>query len=123
MPVRSLNSSVFKWPNRRAVDEAVRAWAAETARQRIEVTRIGYFGSYARGDWGVGSDLDLVAIVEHSDEPFERRSLKQDINRLPVAVQLIVYTAKEWELLKREGGRFARMLETETVWVYEKGKR
>ena len=27
MPVRSLNSSVFKWPDRSAVDHAVRDWA------------------------------------------------------------------------------------------------
>jgi len=104
------------------VDEAVRAWAAVVAKQRAGVVGIGYFGSYARGDWGVGSDLDLVAIVEHTEEPFERRSLKWDIDRLPVPVQLIVYTSREWELLKQEGTRFARMLERETVWVHEKGE-
>ncbi len=120
MPVRSLNSSVFKWPNRREVDKAVRIWAPEAAKQHAELIGIGYFGSYARGDWGVGSDLDLVAIVEHADVPFERRSLKWDINKLPVTVHLIVYTLEEWELLMEEGGRFATTLESETVWVYNK---
>jgi predicted nucleotidyltransferase len=39
------------------------------------VVRIGYFGSYARGDWGVGSDLDVIAVVAFSDEAFTRRAL------------------------------------------------
>ena len=29
--------------------------------------KIVLFGSYARGDWGVGSDLDLVIILDSSD--------------------------------------------------------
>ncbi len=119
MPVRSLSSSVFKWPNRKEVDKAVRAWAPEAAEQHAVVLRIGYFGSYARGDWGVGSDLDMIAIVEHAEEPFEKRSLNWDVDDLPVPVQLIVYSLKEWELLMHKGGRFACTLQRETVWVHE----
>ena len=64
MPVRSLNSSVFKWPDHATVDKAVRSWAQAEAKRHPELQRLGYFGSYARGDWGVGSDLDLVAVVD-----------------------------------------------------------
>jgi uncharacterized protein len=67
----------------------------------------------------VGSDLDLVAIVDRSTEPFERRSLPWDLNPLPVPSELLVYTSTEWQLLLKKGGRFARTLEQETVWVYE----
>jgi len=45
MPVRSLNSSVFRWPDRRKVDTAVRDWAAVAVQERPEVIRLGYFGS------------------------------------------------------------------------------
>lgn len=90
MPVRSLNSSVLKWPSRKAVDQAVRAWTVEQARERPEILRLGYFGSYARGDWGVGSDQDLIAIVNEISEPFARRALKWDLNGLPVPAELIV---------------------------------
>jgi hypothetical protein len=82
--------------------------------------RLGYFGSYARGDWGVGSDLDLVAVIEESDESFERRSLRWDTHQLPVPAQALVYTREEWESLKEQGSRFALTLERETVWVYQK---
>jgi len=64
----------------------VRRWAARVCRDRPEVLRLGYFGSYARGDWGVGSDLDLVVIVKDSDQPFEGRARDWDTLELPVPV-------------------------------------
>src|SRR5882672_9764408 len=110
MPVRSLNSSVLVWPNRSQVDNAVRRWAADVAAARPEVRRLGYFGSYARGDWGVGSDLDLIAIVATSCEPRERRGLGWDTSTLPVPADLLIYTEAEWQQLETEQGRFNRML-------------
>lgn len=65
----------------------------------------------------MGSDLDLVAVIEESDECFERRSLKWNIHQLPVPAQVLVYTREEWESLEEQGGRFALTLERETVWV------
>lgn len=118
MPVRSLNSSVLKWPDHATVDKAVRSWAQAEAKRHPELQRLGYFGSYARGDWGVGSDLDLVAVMDRSSEPFERRSLTWDATNLPVPAELVVYTGDEWENLKRKGGRFIRMLERDVVWVF-----
>lgn len=120
MPVRSLNSPVLKWPDRSTVNRAVREWAEAERKRHPELQRLGYFGSYARGDWGVGSDLDLVAVVDRSSEPFERRCLSWDSTNLPVPAELLVYTADEWETLNRKGGRFIRMLESETVWVYRR---
>ena len=84
MPVRSLNSSVLKWPDSDTVDRAARSWTEEQIDQRSEIVAIGYFGSYARGDWGVGSDLDLIAVVKETSEPFERRSAGWNLNDLPV---------------------------------------
>jgi predicted nucleotidyltransferase len=81
------------------------------------VVRLGYFGSYARGDWGVGSDVDLIAIVESTAEPFERRTLAWDLLDLPVPAELVVYTREEWERMRRAGGRFVRTIERETVWL------
>ncbi|GAB4445789.1 MAG: hypothetical protein Kow0031_28320 [Anaerolineae bacterium] len=79
--------------------------------------RLGYFGSYARGDWGVGSDLDLVAIVAESSVPFERRALAWDLSQLPVPAELMVYTEAEWQAMQASGSRFARMLVEEAVWL------
>lgn len=65
----------------------------------------------------MGSDLDLVAVVRGTDIPFTQRSLAWDLSGLPVPADLRVYTEREWRDLMRQGGRFARMLETEAVWI------
>lgn len=81
MPVKSSNSSVLRWPDRQTIDRAIRGWAGTLGRQRSDVLRIGYFGSYARGEWGVGSDLDVIIIVEASPHRFERRSTGVEYDR------------------------------------------
>ena len=122
MPVRSFSSSVLKWPNRQAVDRAVREWAAKLAQERPDVVGIGYFGSYARGDWGVGSDVDLIVILASSTLPFERRAIELDATlerALPVPADILVYTQDEWkQLTKRPAGK---RLSQEVVWVYGVG--
>ncbi|HXF72342.1 MAG TPA: nucleotidyltransferase domain-containing protein [Actinomycetota bacterium] len=115
--MRSLRSSVLRWPGREEVDRAVRAWAAETAARHPRVVRVGYFGSYARGDWGVGSDVDVVVLLSESDEPFPRRAAAFDATELPVPADVFAYTVEEWEALARRGG-LARTVEREVVWVH-----
>ena len=100
----------------------MQAWAAEEGRRHEGLLRLGYFGSYARGDSGVGSDLDIVAVVAESDQPFWRRAIDWDLLSLPVPAEILVYTAAEWNNLQERGGRFAAVLEDETVWVFEAAK-
>ena len=118
MPVRSLNSSVLKWPNREQVDLAVRQWIGTESARHAGLCRLAYFGSYARGDWGVGSDLDLIAIVKESAEPFSRRGLSWDLRPLPVHADLLVYTLAEWDQLMAGKSRLAQTLEREAIWVF-----
>jgi hypothetical protein len=113
-----LNSSVLKWPDAQTVERAVREWAEAAGRARAGVQRIGYFGSYARGDWGVGSDLDLLIIVDQAEQPFARRGVEWDATGLPVPAEVLVYTQAEWQTLAREGGRFYRTVADEAAWVY-----
>ncbi len=115
MPVRSLRSSILKWPDRRTVDESARRWAKQLQATHPELRRVGYFGSYARGDWGVGSDLDLLVLVEASDPPFYQRSTKFPSEGLPVPAEVLVYTVGEWEA--REESSFLRTIAQEVVWV------
>lgn len=118
MPVRSSSSSVLKWPDRTSVDAALRSRVSAIASAHPELLRLGYFGSYARGDWGVGSDLDLIAIVESSGLPYAERAREFDAVGLPVGAELLVYTVAEWSAMQREGGRFARELDRDAVWVF-----
>jgi predicted nucleotidyltransferase len=94
--------------------DAVTAWARELLARDSNVLRVGCFGSYARGDAGVGSDVDLVVLVR------ERGAAPPDATRLPVHADLLVFSDDEWRALREAGGRLARTLERETLW-FERG--
>jgi len=83
MPVRSLSSPVLKWPDRQTVEAALRRWAAKVCREHPRILGLGYFGSYARGDWGVGSDLHIVIILAKSDDFFETQDENYNAWKLP----------------------------------------
>jgi predicted nucleotidyltransferase len=117
MPVRSLHSSVLKWPDKPTVDQAAREWAHLLAAEHPEIIGIAYFGSYARGDWGVGSDLDVVIIIRNSTRPLEERGCDYDTQKLPVPTDLVVYTLEEWSNLDQEQPFYRRLLK-EAVWVF-----
>jgi predicted nucleotidyltransferase len=110
---------VLRWPDAREVTEAARIWAQRTAQERPEVVKIGYFGSYARGDWGVGSDLDVLILVEWAEEPFERRAQGLRTEELPVPADVWVYTVEEWKRLFQQTG-FPQTIAAEIVWVFER---
>ncbi|HSF60676.1 MAG TPA: nucleotidyltransferase domain-containing protein [Gaiellaceae bacterium] len=93
---------MLRWPRREVVRAAVDAWAAGAAAQQ-GVVSVGCFGSLARGTWGVGSDVDLIVVVEHSSEPSYRRSLAFDASTLPVPADVVVYTRQEWDRLSAAG--------------------
>ncbi len=114
MPVRLLTSSVLKWPDRDQVHAAAVSWARSMAKIWPEIARVGYIGSYAKGNWGVGSDIDLVIVVDHIDSDFNERARDFDATELPVPADALVYSKSEWE--QRQGA-----LSTKPVWVFTRG--
>lgn len=123
MPTRSSTSSVLRWPDRDAVHRAVTEWAAALAAARPELLRAGYFGSYATGGWGVGSDVDLVLVVAAAARPFHERGRDWDASNLPVPADVLVYTEAEITTVVARGDRFAGVMTTEVVWVFDRGDR
>ena len=117
MPVRSLTSYVFIWPKRAEVVAAARRWT-ETLAATGNVLAVGYVGSYAREEDGVGSDLDLLVLVSDHAQPFARRT-PSGLETLPVPAEALVYTEAEWEVLERSGSRFARTLRREVRWLFD----
>lgn len=118
MPVRSLTSSVIVWPTREEVLAALSSWAPVLAERDRNILAIGVYGSYATASQGVGSDLDLIVIVEDSHLPHERRNLAWPLEDLPVPVDNVVLTRGEWRDLQTRNTRFARMLQHEVLWVW-----
>jgi uncharacterized protein len=75
------------------------------------IQRIGYFGSYARGDWGLAATWTWY--------PFNERSLDFDTSNFPVPVDLIVYTQEGWQTLSERSPKFHQTLDKGSVWIYE----
>ncbi len=117
MPTRSLRSAVMRWPDRAEVDAAFLTWASVVRTRHPEVVRIGYIGSYARDQWGVGSDLDVVILVARSEEPFHRRLLDVSDEGLPVPADLLVFTEAEMDKMRQEGSRLAEEVIRFAVWA------
>lgn len=114
MRARSSSSSVRRWPATDVVEAAGRAWAASVAAADPRAVAIGCFGSFARGDDGFGSDLDLVAIVD-GPKPGPTAPAWSTAG-LPVPADLLVYDVAEWHALMASDGRMARTLRCEARW-------
>jgi len=117
MPVRSSSSRVLRWPDAPEVERAATEWAGAVARASSNVVGVGLFGSYARGDAGVGSDLDLIVLLSEVSEPFERRPARFPAETLPVPAEVLVYTLAEWRNLPTTSPRFAGVLNREARWL------
>jgi hypothetical protein len=115
MPVRSLNSVVFKWPDRETVLAAARQWAAEVRQRDPTVEQVLCIGSYARGDWGVGSDIDVVVVVSETDLSWPQRYAKYYPDGLPVQADVWVYTRAEWQSLATRSPHLWRRLQAEML--------
>ncbi|ADW23110.1 DNA polymerase, beta domain protein region (plasmid) [Thermus scotoductus SA-01] len=106
---------MLRWPSREEVEGALQAWMV---RHPIPgLLALGYFGSYARGDYGVGSDLDLLLVVESSSLPSWQRALTLPLEELPVPAEALVYTLAEWQALPERSPRFAETLRREVRWL------
>ena len=111
MPVTSSRSSVKRWPSPDQVLGAAEAWARRLAAATPTVVAVGCIGSYARGDAGVGSDLDLV-VVRADGVPIPDL-LGADVDALPVPTDVLHYTTRELERVLAQDGRMARVLRHE----------
>lgn len=107
MPVRSLNSRIFKWPKRDDVDAAVGEWASRQREIHPELLRLGYFGSMGHGTWGFGSDIDIVIIVRESSRPAIERPIDWNTRGIPVDADLLIYTEEEFQRIMSDDSRFA----------------
>ena len=112
---RSSNSSVLRWPERAVVDTSFRQRITVLAEEVAGIETAGYYGSYARGDWGVGSDLDVFLIV--SDGSAAERKKRWDFLTLPVPVDVMVLRSSEFLSMKKHRRRFVDVLENESVVV------
>ena len=103
---------------RAAVEAALRRWAETVAPERPEIVRVGYFGSYASGDYTPASDLDVVVLLSESDRALPQRMLDYLPHPIPVGCEVFPYTTDEVARMRREGSGWWHEIETHAVWVW-----
>jgi len=122
MPVRLLTQSVLHWPDPAEVLAAVRHWAVEQANRQPSLGRVAIYGSYGRGDAGVGSDLDLLLIDGAAQGPQHGRLRQWPLEQLPLSCDALVLTPLEFETLLASNQRLAIELKRDASWIWEREK-
>ena len=89
--------------------------------EKFHPKRVIAFGSYARGEHGPDSDLDLIVEME-SDKPFWERTLAVSELFVPRdwALDLLVYTPQELADETAIWGTLPQMIEKEARVLYER---
>ena len=103
--------------SQQAAEKAVKA--AYQRQAYPELVRVGLFGSYATGAYAPGSDIDLLVLVRHSDQPrWFMRAAAFDTTALPLGADLFVYTEAEADRMRHTSPWFQHVLGT-IVWIDE----
>lgn len=114
--VSSTGVRVFVARDRAIVLNEVSVWSRSLRESNPHVRRIGLFGSYAKGTYGPGSDLDIILIMDASTEPrWFMRSAAIDTAGLGVGADLFIYTESEMARMQKTSGWFRHIME-EALW-------
>ena len=121
MPVRSLKQSVLRWPGLEQVFAAAEAWALGQRESRPDLTRVGDFGSYRRGDASVGSDIGLLLVDESATGSQSERLWHWPLEQVHLSCDALALASDEVESLLISGTRMARELKGSALDPLSKG--
>ena len=79
------------------------------------------FGSYAWGNPDEQSDIDILVVVEKSDEKPYKRPVKgiRSLRGMKIPKDIIVYTIKEFEELSSDVSSLCYKVKKEGIKLYE----
>lgn len=98
--------------------EESRKTIVATLSPREEVERISLFGSYARAQADLFTDLDILIIMNTNLNFIERLRMLYSLLALPVDMDIICYTPQEFQALKDRP--FLKQILHEEIVLYEK---
>ncbi len=113
-----LNSAGPKFVDREEILVIAREMARRIGAVHPQVLRVLLFGSFARGDYGTRSDLDLLIILKESEKPAHDRiaDFLQHTSIYPTDV--FPFTEAEIRSRLEEGDPFLRRAVSESVLLY-----
>jgi hypothetical protein len=127
MPVRLLTQSLLRWPEPEVVLEAVQHWAGLQSQRCPSLEKVGVYGSYGRGDAGVGSDLDLLLIDADAAGTQSSRFRRWPFEELPLSCDALVLTPVELDQLldpclveDPAAAAMAHALRSECRWIWQR---
>ena len=103
----------------------VRSEIVEIAKNRIIKTynprEVYLFGSFAWGNPDEQSDLDMLIIVDESEEKPYKRAIKgiEALMGLRIAKDILVYTMDEFEKLSADVSTLCYKIKKEGIKLYE----
>jgi predicted nucleotidyltransferase len=101
-------------------DEKIRAATKRIVRE-FDPLRVILFGSCARGDATVDSDVDLLVVFDEIDDPREQAArIRRSLANMSIFKDIIVTTAHELELRRYVPGSVLASALREGKTVYER---
>jgi predicted nucleotidyltransferase len=88
--------------NREQILKALENLIQEWTQQHPELERVILFGSFARGDYFPGSDVDVLLILEKSDQSLLNRIREFLPSHFPVDIDVFPYTKDEVQHIRKE---------------------
>ena len=90
--------------------------------RELNPKRVILFGSFARGDFNEGSDVDLIVIGDWKQDFLDRIKVLLDLNRFGLPLEPVGYTEEELEKMLAEGNRFITEVLTTGKVIYRRQK-
>lgn len=88
--------------------------------KKFNIIKIIIFGSFARGDYHKGSDLDLIIVGEFKERFIDRIGKIIELNDSDLEIDAMVYTEEEFQKMIKERRPFIEQALEEGIVVYEK---
>lgn len=88
--------------------------------KKFNLKKIIIFGSFARGDYHKGSDLDLIIVGEFKERFIDRICKIIELNDSDLEIDAMVYTEEEFQKMIKERRPFIEQALEEGIVVYEK---
>jgi predicted nucleotidyltransferase len=112
-----LSSVVVKSIDEAAVRRAMDDYARRLLAQHPEIGEVVVFGSFERGTWAPGSDLDVFIVLSGSARPIHERVADLLPGAFPVGLDVFPFTRHE--ISEREGSPLLASVRAST-WRYRR---